>query len=58
MSTLIEEACASCLERAGRANGDDGAEELGGVGNGERERFCGTELCVVDDEDACKCELL
>ena len=28
---------------------------MGGEGNGERERFCGTELC--DDDDACRCEL-
>ena len=47
-STLIADWCASIRERPG--SGDDGADEFGGVGNGESERFCGIDDC---EDDAC-----
>ena len=51
-STLIADWCASSRERPGA--GDEGADELGGVGKGERERFWGREVC---EDDACGCRV-
>ena len=50
-STLMDDAWASMRERPGE--GDDGADEFGGDGKGERDRFWGMELC--EDDAACRC---
>ena len=51
-STLIEDAWASSLDRPG----DDGTDEFGGDGNGDKGRFCGIEACD-DDAPVCRWEV-